>query len=329
MKKLNLVALMAMSMSVSMLAGCSQAKNTIGILYPVEHAALKLAADGFVEGLVEEGLKEGSDFAVNNKNAGGDEASLQSLAKDLVVSSDMTLGLGTGASKALKSASVDAGKTNPIMFTAVTDPVGAKLVDRDENGSGYVAGASDAQPIALQLNLVKKVLPEADKIGIIYSSDEENSVVQAEQAKAIATLLGLAVSTKTVSSPAEISAAANALASEEGMDAMYIPTDNRIAANMNAIKDACNANHVLSICGEFGEVETGGHISYSFDYKMLGKATGKMAAQILKGEKEAKDLPVLYLNAEQCEIRYSSANLAGSGIELPADLVAKAKDVNA
>ena len=329
MKKLNLVALMAMSMSVSMLTGCSSAKNTIGILYPVEHAALKLAADGFVEGLKEAGLQEGTDFAVNSKNAGGDEASLQSLAKDLIVSSSMTLGLGTGATKALKSASIDAGKTNPIMFTAVTDPVGAKLVEKAENGSGYVTGASDAQPIDLQLSLIKRVLPDADKIGVIYSSDEENSVVQANQVKAAGAALGFAVETKTVSSPAEISAAATALASIDGMDAMYIPTDNRIAANMNAIKDACNAKGVLAVCGEFGEVETGGHISYSFDYKMLGKETGKMAAQILKGEKEAKDLPVLFMKADQCEIRYSSANLAGSGIELPESLKAEAKDVNA
>ena len=328
MKKLNLLTLSLLAASMSAVAGCNSNKYTIGVLLPVEHKALQLAESGFIKGLEQSGLKKDQDFAINEKNAGGDEAALQTLAKDLVVSSSMTLGVGTGASKSLLSAAKDNGKTNPILFTAVTDPVDAKLVASEENGSGFVTGASDKQPVLLQISLIKEVLPSADKIGIIYTSSEENSVVQADQAESIAKSLMMDVVRKTVSGPSDISAVATALATTEGLDAIYVPTDNNIAANMNAIKEACNANNVLAMCGEFGEVETGGHISFSFDYETLGVETGKLAAKIIKGEAEAKDLPVAFMALEQCTIKYSSANLAGTSIEIPASVLEKATDLS-
>lgn len=328
MKKLNLLSLSLIALSMTTaLGGCSNGVYTIGVLFPVEHDALNLAAKGFQEALADAGLEKGKDFAINGKNAGGDEAALQSMAKDLVVSSSMTLGLGTGASKALQSASIDNGKTNPVLFTAVTDPVGAKLVESNENGNGFVTGASDAQPILLQISLIQEIMPSADKIGIIYTQSEENSVVQANQAEAIAKSLGLEVVRKTVTGPSDLAANATALASVDGIDAMYIPTDNNIAANMNAIKEACNTYHVLSVCGEFGEVKTGGHISYSFDYETLGKETGKLAVEIIKNGKQAKELPVVYMTADQCVIKYSEDNLANSGITLPESVLAKASKI--
>lgn len=327
MKKLNLLKLSLVLSSISLLAGCNGGPSYhIGILLPVEHVALRLAQSGFEEAFKEAGLLN-SKVSIDVKNAGGDEATMQVMAKDLVVSNDMTLGVGTGASKALLSASKDQGKTNPVLFTAVTDPVDAKLVESAQVGKGFVTGASDRQPIDLQIGLVKEIFPEADKIGIIYTSSEENSVVQANQAEEIATGLGLGVVRKTVTGPSDISAVAELLAAEDGIDAIYVPTDNNIAANMNAIKQACNAHNVLSLCGEFGEVESGGHISYSFDYKELGYQTGKLAVRIFNGE-QAKNIPVYFMGADACSIKYSSANLAGTNITLPAEVLAKATDLS-
>lgn len=326
MKKLSLLTLGVLA--TAMMSGCSSSKYTIGVLLPVEHEALQLAEKGFIEGLLESGLTKDQDYVIDEKNAGGDEASLQTLAKNLSISSDMTLGLGTGATKALKSASIDNGKTSPILFTAVTDPVAAKLVDSLDNGTGYVTGASDAQPVLAQLSLIKEINPAADKIGVLYTQSEENSVEQAKQVKSLCSTLLMEVETRTVSGPSDISTVANALASIEGIDAIYVPTDNNIAANMSAVRDACNANSVLCVCGEFGEVKTGGHISYSFDYEMLGKETGKLAAQIIRNGKSAKDLPVVQMTADKCEIKYSSANLAGSGIELPESITSKGSDIS-
>ena len=329
MKKNFIKTLLLIPTTAAFLSGCESTKNQIGILMPVEHVALQAAADGFVEGLEASGLKKGKDFTIKLMNAGGKDADIVAYSKTLVAESKMTLGVGTGASKALLSASIDKGSTKPVLFTAVTDPVGERLVSSIANGSGFVTGTSDAQPIDAQIELLKECLPAADKIGIIYTQSETNSVVQATQAQAAAQALGLAVEVETCTGPSDISTAAAALCAKEGLDAIYIPTDNNIAANTNAVKQEANAKGILVITGEEGMCKTGGHVTLSINYRELGKITGQMAAQILKGEKQPGEIPVGTMTKEECEYVYSSANLAGSGITLPASVLAKSRDVNA
>ena len=329
MKKNLIKTLFLLPMTATLFSGCNSAKNQIGILMPVEHVALQAAADGFVKGLEDSGLTKDKDFTIKLMNAGGKDADIVAYSKTLVAESKMTLGVGTGASKALLSASIDKGSTKPVLFTAVTDPVGEKLVSSIANGSGFVTGTSDAQPIHAQIELLKECLPSADKIGIIYTQSETNSVVQANQAKAAAEELGLTVSIQTCTGPSDISSAASALCAVEGLDAIYIPTDNNIAANTNAVKQEANAKGILIIAGEEGMVRSGGHVTLSIDYHELGVRTGKMAAQILKGEKQPGEIPVGTMTKEECEYIYSSANLAGSGITLPESVTSKSRDINA
>lgn len=330
MKKAKLLGLSASLLLVSLAAtGCGETGPKIGVLLPVQHDALQLCADGFEDGLKQAGLVKNKDFQIVSRNASGDDANLITFAKDLVGSCEMTFGLGTGASQALNSAATDKGSTKPILFSAVTDPVSANLVESLENGKGYVTGTSDAQPIDAQIKLVKECIPDADKIGILYTSSEVNSVVQADQAQQAAQSEGLTVVRKTVTGPTDISANALALASESGIDAIYIPTDNNLAANMNAVLQACNSKNVLVVAGEENMLKNGGHITLSVDYFELGVRTGKIAAQILKGEKAPKDIPVTSMTKEECEYLYSSANLAGTNIVLPDAVKAKCRDVSA
>ena len=329
MKRNLIKTIFLLPVTATLFTGCNSNKNQIGILMPVEHVALQAAADGFVAGLEESGLVKGKDFTIKLMNAGGKDADIVAYSKTLVAESKMTLGVGTGASKALLSASIDKGSTNPVLFTAVTDPVGERLVSSIENGSGFVTGTSDAQPIQAQIELLKECLPSADKIGIIYTQSETNSVVQATQAKAAAEALGLSVVQETCTGPSDISTAAGALCAVDGLDAIYIPTDNNIAANTNAVKQEANAKGILIIAGEEGMVKSGGHVTLSIDYTELGKRTGKMAAQILKGEKQPGEIPVGTMSKEECEYVYSSANLAGSGITLPESVLNKSRDVTA
>ena len=114
-------------------------------------------------------------------------------------SSDLTLGIGTGASKALYSAQINSGSTNPILFTAVTDAVAAELVESNENSGNYITGTSDANPVEAQISLIKECLPDAKKIGIIYTQSEVNSEVQANEAKEEAERQGLTVEVATYS----------------------------------------------------------------------------------------------------------------------------------
>ncbi len=327
MNKAKLIPIFAASLMMSILTGCDNTYK-IGILLPVEHDALSACQKGFVEGLKQSGLIENKDFKIVLRNAGGKNTDLVSYAKDLISSTNMTFGLGTDAAQMLKSSAIDKGSIKPVLFSAVTDPVASSLVESLDNGKGFVTGSSDAQPINDQINLVKEIIPDADKIGIIYTQTEENSKVQANQAKKAIEDAGMSAEIKTVTGPGDISATALALASIEGIDAIYIPTDNNIAANMNAIKQSANSKNVLVIASEDNMLKNGGHVTLSIDYADLGKITGKMAAQIIMGEKQPNELPIHVMSKEDCKYFYSSQNLSGTSISLPQSFLDKATDIS-
>lgn len=325
MKKIGLVVL-ATTLLTAGLTSCEK-KVKIGILQPVEHEAFKAAREGFMEGLEEEGYgKDKVRFIY--RNGKGKEASISSFAKDLVSRCDMSLGIGTGASVSLKSAATDKGLTKPLLFTAVTDPVDAKLVDSMLNGEGFVTGTSDMQPIADQVMLIKECVPSVDKVGILYTASESNSEVQAKIAEAALELNGITAVRKTCTGPSDISTAALALTAEDGLDAIYIPTDNNIADNTDAVKTAVAGKKILVVTGEEGMLKGCGHVTLSVDYKALGKETGKMAAAILKSDKSAGEFPVKSMTAEECNYVMSEANCASSEIELPQAIKDKCKNVD-
>ena len=312
MKKGKLLTLLPLMLLPFATTGCS-AKTVIGILQPVEHSALGAAREGFIQGLKDGGL---TNFKIDYRNAGGNDADLNTLAKNLIDSSALTLGIGTGASKALQGAEVNAGLDKPLLFTAVTDPVSAGLVESAANPSGYVCGTTDANPVEAQIALVKEFKADASKVGIMYTQTEENSKVQADQAEAAIKAAGMTADIKMCSNSADIKTTAEALVAD-GVDAIYIPTDNNIAANMNAVKVAVENKGVLVVAGEENLLKEGGHISLSIDYFQLGLSTGKMAAQILKGEKKATDFPVVAVPASDCEFVFSSSNLENAGLSMP------------
>lgn len=313
-------------LSTALLAACNlnnveytpvdKNKETInvGILQPVEHAALGAARKGFEDALKEADLP--NKIEITYSNAGGNDADLITLAKNLVDSCDINLGIGTGASKALMGAQVNAGLTKPLLFTAVTDPVDAGLVKNADNPSGYVCGTTDANPVEAQIALVKEFNPSATKVGIMYTQTEENSKVQSDQAEAAIKAAGMTADIKTCSNSSDIKATAEALVAD-GVNAIYLPTDNNIAANINAIKQAAIAGNVLLVCGEEGMLEEGGHITLSIDYYNLGKNTGEMAVALIKNDAKPTDYKVVAVPASNCSFVFSSHNLADAGLTMP------------
>ena len=316
MKKLKLLSLLPLLVTPLMMTGCSSQK-VIGILQPVEHNALGAAREGFIKGLEEGGL---TNFKIDYRNAGGNDADLNTLAKNLIDSSALTLGIGTGAAKALQGAEVNAGLSKPLLFTAVTDPVGAGLVSNANNPTGYVCGTTDANPVEAQIALVKEFSVNAKKVGIMYTQTEENSKVQSDQAEAAIKAAGMSADIKTCSNSSDIKTIAEALVADK-VDAIYLPTDNNIAANMNAVKEAVKNKNVLVVCGEENLLVEGGHVTLSIDYYQLGLSTGKMAAQILKGDKKPTDFPVVAVPASDCAYVYSSKNLQDAGLTMPASML--------
>ena len=326
MKKTLLLTTLALG--IVALSGCGgQGKTKIGILQPVEHSALSAARLGFQDALAKKGF-DANKVEFIYHNAGQSSSDLASLAKDLVGRCDMTFGIGTGAAQALKSAAIDKGKTNPILFSAVTDPVDAGLVTSLQNGSGFITGTSDMNPVADQVSLIKDCNPDVDKVGIMYTQTETNSKVQADLAKAELEKEGIAAVVKTCSGPADISATALALAAEDGIDAIYVPTDNNIAANPSSVKSAVQGKGILVVAGEESIMAACGSITLSVDYSKLGNMTGDMAASILAGEKKAGEIPVGSMGKDECEYVCSTANAIAAGVTIPDEILAKCRDIS-
>lgn len=287
----------------------------VGILQLVTHGALDAAREGFVAGLKEAGFEDGKNIKLTVKNPEADTATMNQMAEELVRSCDIVLAIATPAATALQTAAETTGRKVPILFTAVTDAVAAQLVDSNEKPGGRITGTSDINPVTDQIDLLKELLPDAKKFGILYNISEVNSQVQAKLAKEEGTKQGLEAIEKTATDAASLPSVVQQLIND-GVSAIYLPTDNLVASNMPAIVEKCNAAKVPTICGEGQMVENGGTITYGINYFNLGKQTAAMAVKIINGAKPS-ELPVETQPATQLEITVNEEALQEMGIELP------------
>ena len=287
-------------------------KVTVGILVTATHSALDNAKEGFVEALKANGYED-AEFIV--KNPEGDTTTMNSMATELVRKSDIVLGIGTPAAVALQSAR-DAEEIDiTVLFTAVTDPVSAGLM-QDPNKPTDITGTNDMNPVAEQVDLILELAPGIKKIGVLYNVAETNSQIQAEMVKAQAAKRGVAVVVKTVQAAGEISTATTALIQTEGVEAIYLPTDNLIAANMPAVASVADELGVPTVAGESGMVAAGGTITYAINYKSLGNLTGEMAAKILSGT-PCSQIPSTSVDASGLEVAINDTSINNLGIEVP------------
>lgn len=298
--------------------GCGEKDEVVkvGVLQLMSHDALGLATEGFKQGLIDAGYVEGETIEFVVKNPEGDETAMNTMANELVRTCDIVMGNATPAAVALQTAATNNGKTDlPILFTSVTDAVSAGLVASNEKPGANITGTSDASAVGDQVKLVKEILPNATKLGIVYNVSEVNSRVQAEAAKAQAEALGIEVEVKTVSEAGEITSTVSQLGID-GCQALFIPTDNLIANNMAAVSQGTIQHKMLVVCGEAAMVNNGGSITISIDYKKLGQQTAELAAKILEGQNPG-DLAVVTQSLDQLSFVANLENLAAIEIELP------------
>lgn len=323
MKIRRLFVLLLMAFTVT-LVGCKKDDLIqVGILQYLEHNALTAAREGFVDGLEEAGFVDGENIKITVLNPETNAPTMAIQAKELVRKSDLILAIATPAASAVVNEAKEQGKDTPILFTAVTDPVEAKLIASNEKPGGNVTGTNDMNPIKEQISLVKTLLPNATKLGIIYTASESNSEIQANIAKTEAELEGLEVIVKTISSVNDLQLVANQLAND--VDAFYIPTDNEIAGSMGTVKEIILDKKIPAIVGEPNTVHSGGSITYGVDYYELGKQTAQMAVQILKGEKQPKDIPSVGLSEYALVI--NKKQLEEIGITIPEELLDSANEI--
>ncbi|MFW6280370.1 MAG: ABC transporter substrate-binding protein [Halanaerobium sp.] len=300
-KILNLLILLFIMVAFLTFSVSAQEEYKIGISQFVEHPALDDAKEGFIEGLSEEGFTE-ENVEFLEQNAQADFSTAQSIAQKFK-SQELNLILTIATPNAQATANII--KDVPVMFTAVTDPVEAGIVDSMETPGANITGTTDMNPVAEQLELIKEFIPEVSDIGILYNPGEVNSVVQVDIAKEKAEEMGATLHEGTVSNSSEVSLAASSLVDK--VDAIYVPTDNIIVSSLPSVLNITNSKDVPVFASENGQVEQGAVATLGIDYKLLGIQTGKMAARVLNGADtadmsvESSDQLKLYLNKKAAE----------------------------
>lgn len=275
----------------------------IGISQFITHQSLDATREGFVDELAKQGYIEGKNIEIDLQNAQGEQRNLKTISQQLAESSDVVLAIATPSAQSLANTT----QTTPVIFSAVTDPVSAKLVESREHPGGNVTGTSDqsSDAISTQINLIKKVLPKAKTIGILYTQSEPNSVVQKDEAKRLLEEKGFTVVEKTILDSNNVKAAAESLMAE--VDMVFVPTDNIISSTMETVKQVSIKHKVPVFGGSTEMIAVGGLYNYGTNYEELGRQTARMLLRVLKGEKPeniAVELPEkleLHTNKEMAD----------------------------
>ena len=310
--------------SALVLAGCSSGGEDdaaggggesyrIGINQLVQHPALDSATAGFKEAFSEAGV----EVEFDEQNANGEQGTALTIAQQFASDDlDLALAVATPAAQAMAQNITDV----PLLFTAVTDPVSAELVDSMEEPGANVTGTSDAAPIDKQLELLKEIVPDAERIGIVYASGEVNSQVQVDQAREAAGPLGLEIETQTVTTVNEIQQAVEALGD---VDAIYVPTDNMVVSGIASLVQVAEGKQIPVIAAESGTVEGGAGATLGIDYTELGRQTGEMALRILRDGEDPATMPVETATEFTYVVNEDAAER--QGVTIPEDILAEAE----
>jgi len=333
MKK-SIKTLLLAALAAAALSGCSSkaapeksssndsTAYTVGIGQFAEHGSLDNCREGFLQGLSEEGIEEGKNLTVLYENAQADGGTASQIINNfLSKKADLICGIATPMAQAAYSG---AKKTDvPVIFTAVTDPVAAALAKEDGTPVGEITGTSDKLPVEKQLEMIRKILPDAKTIGILYSTSEVNSEAAIKEYKAAAASYGFEIVEGAVSATADIPLATDSIL--EKVDCLNNLTDNTVVSSLPLILDKAGKKNIPVFGSEVEQVKIGCLASMGLDYVDLGKQTGIMAAKVLKGEAKASNMNFEVIKEAAF---YGNAKVAENlGISLPSELTSSAAEV--
>lgn len=350
MRKKTIAALLTAAMAVSALTGCSSSEGTketgktsaeagspaaesskadetqnsgaaaegeytIGIAQYAVHGSLDNCREGFLKGLADEGFVEGENLEVIYENANGDGSLSGQIITNFVSNNvDMVCAIATPIAQSAYS--VTKRSDIPVIYTAVTDPVLAELATEDQMPVGNITGTSDKLPVSEQLAMIREILPDAKTVGILYSTNEVNSQAAIEEYKKAAPEFGLEIVESGISTSADIPLAAEQLAAK--VDCISNLTDNNVVSSLPVVLEAASKNGIPVFGSEIEQVKRGCLAAMGLDYVALGEQTGRMAAQVLKGEKKASEMP--YELIEGAAFYGNTKAAEDLGIELPESL---------
>lgn len=299
MKRRVLAMVLTAVMAMGVLAGCGAKEEgkkaesgagesyTIGISQFAEHGSLDNCREGFMEGLKKAGIEEGVNLEILMDNAQADTGTAATIADNYVSKNvDMICAIATPA--AMSAYNSGMGKEIPVIYTAVTDPVAAGLADQEGKPVGEVTGTSDALPVEEQLKMIRAMLPDAKKIGILYTTSETNSESAIETYKNLAGEYGFEIIDTGINTIADVEMAAKDMVTK--VDCISNLTDNTVVSALQTVLAAANEAGIPVFGSEIEQVKNGCLASMGLDYIELGKQTGAMAAKVLKGEAKASEM---------------------------------------
>lgn len=318
MKKM--ISAMIAILMVLTLTASAFAAPLIGINQYGEHASLDNCREGFLMGLNDAGLVEGEDYEIAYQNAGFDNAIATQIGQSFSANNAAIMcAIATPSATACYAAAED--KDIPVVFTAITDPEQAGLV------GGNITGTSDKLPVEAQLDLIRKLQPDAKVIGILYTTSEPNSVSAIAEYEAKAPDYGFTIEALGVTAQSEVTQAADTLIGK-GVDCFSNLTDNNVVGVLSSVLEKTDEAGIPVYGSEVEQVKLGCVAAAGIDYVQLGRQTGMMAAKILTGEASAYDMP--YESITEYGIYVNSDALAMFGIQLPAEIAEKAiESINA
>lgn len=285
----------------------------------VEHPSLDAVQEGLKDGLNEAGYAEGENLRWEILSAQANPVTATQIAQKYAAARpDVLVAIATPSAQ---SAVSEAGNV-PVVFSAVTDPLAAKLVENVEKPGGSVSGVSDLSPVKEHLALIKEVLPEAKTLGVIYSTGEDNSVSIVNLVKENAAEAGFEeVKEATVASSSEVATAARSLIG--AVDAVYVPTDNTVVSALESVVQVGQENSLPVFSGDTDSVGRGAIASLGFNYYDIGIQTGEMVVRILEGARVG-DQPVEFANVLQLHINPAAAE--SMGVTLPESVLERADE---
>jgi putative tryptophan/tyrosine transport system substrate-binding protein len=295
----------------------AQDVKTVAVTAIVEHPALDAARDGIKEELAAAGYEQGRNLDFRFESAQGNPATAAQIARKFVGEApDVIVPISTPSAQAVVGATSDI----PVVFTAVTDPVGAKLVTSLERPGGNVTGMSDLSPIGLHLDLIKEIAPDTSRLGVIYNPGEANSVTLLDLIRQEAPARGLEVVEAAAPRSADVLPAAQSLVGD--VDAIYVPTDNTVVTALEAIVRVGTDNQLPVFAGDTDSVPRGAIAAIGFNYHDLGRQTGKIVVHVLEGTSPG-DIPVEGVQITELYVNPGAAR--AMGVSIPQATLERAK----
>lgn len=292
--------------------------QNVAITAIVEHPALDSIRKGVIEELAREGFVDGKNIKIDYQSAQGSTATAAQIARKFVGDkADIIIPITTPSAQPV----VAATRSIPIVFSGVTDPVAAKLVKSWAPSGTNVTGISDHKPIAPQVDLIKKLVPELKAVGYVYSAGEVNSAIVLDELKTEAEKQGLNVVPVAVQRSADIGTAARSLNGK--VQAIYISEDNAVVSAYEALHKAALEAKIPVIAADRDTVQRGAVAAYAVNQYDIGVATGKSAARVLRGEK-AGNIPTQEVS--QMELSINTKTAKELDINVPEALIKEAKE---